>query len=157
VTGAREAAASHRRTEFKRVVIIAAGAIAAMAVAAAVLGLVPAIEAASRQGTPGTFIVGNQPCITRGCFWSGTFQPQDGGATVQHVTYNGTLPADAGGGSGVPAIYPAGGSHVVYPEHGSDAWITDLVLVVLVGGVVSFGLWLSPLGLGRGETAGAVV
>jgi hypothetical protein len=156
VAGARDAAASRRRGEFKRIVIIAAGAIAAMAIVGAALGLVPAIAAASRQGTPGTFTVGSQPCMTRGCYWSGTFQSQ-GGATVGHVTYDGTLPAGAGAGSGVPALYPAGGSHVVYPPHGSDAWITDLVLVVLVGAIVGFGLWISPVGLGRRETAGAVV
>jgi hypothetical protein len=156
VAGARDAAASRRRSELKRLVIIAAGAIAAMAVVAAALGLLPAIQAASRHGTAGTFIVGTQPCMTRGCYWSGTFQAQDG-TTVQHVTYDGTLPAGAGGGSSVPAIYPAAASHVVYPPHGSDAWITDLVLMVLVGGIVGFGLWVSPIGLDGRATAGAVV
>jgi hypothetical protein len=75
---------------------------------------------------------------------------------VQHVVYDGTLPADAGGGSSVPASEP-GGSHIVYPPHGSHAWVSDLLLMVLAGGVVGFLLWLSPLGLGSRETAGAIV
>jgi hypothetical protein len=91
-----------------------------------------------------------------GCGWSGTFR-SPGGVTVQHVTYDGTLPADAGGGSSIPAIEPAGTSHIVYPPHGSRARIDDLVLMVLVGGVVGFLLWISPLGLGEHQTAGAVV
>lgn len=138
--------------------IVGGGAIAAMAVVAAALGLVPAIEAASGQGTAGTFVVGSQVCVNHrgGCGWSGTFQSPDG-VTVQHVTYDGTLPANAGGGSSIPAIEPAGASHIVYPPHGSGAWIDDLVLMVLVGGVVGFLLWISPLGLGDHQPAGAVI
>jgi hypothetical protein len=139
-------------------VIVGAGAVAAMAVVAGALGLVPAIEAASGQGTAGTFIVGSEVCVNHrgGCGWSGTFQSPDG-VTVQHVTYDGTLPANAGGGSNIPAIEPAGASHIVYPPHGSGAWIDDLVLMVLVGAVVGFLLWISPLGLGDHQAAGAIV
>jgi hypothetical protein len=158
---ARAAAARQRRGEFKHILIITTGVLAAMAVVGAALGLVPAIEAANGQGTAGTFVVGNQQCIRPrgGCGWSGTFQSQDG-VTVQHVTYDGTLPAGAGGGSSVPAIYPSGGSHIVYPPHGSHAWVDDLVLMVLIGGGVGLFLWITPLGLGgRGgrDEVGAVV
>jgi hypothetical protein len=156
VTRISEAAADRRHREFRRFLIVAAGAIAAMAVVAAALGLVPAIEAASRQGTAGTFVPGNQPCLTNrggGCAWSGTFRSRDG-ATVQHVSYDGTLPAS---GSSVPAIYPGGSSDVVYPPHGSRAWVTDLLVMVLIGGIVGLLLWISPLGLGRSDQSGAVV
>jgi hypothetical protein len=36
-------------------------------------------------------------------------------------------------------------------------WVSDLLLMVLVGGVVGFLLWISPLGLGEHETSGAIV
>jgi hypothetical protein len=138
--------------------ILVGGTLAAMAVVAATVGLVPAIEAASGQGVAGTFVAGNKPCLMyhRGCGWSGTFRAR-GGDTVQHVTYEGTLPAGAGGGSSVPAIYPSGGSHMVYPPRGTHVWITDVVLMVIVGGVVGCLLWIMPFGLGRREPAGAVV
>jgi hypothetical protein len=163
VTRVRAAAARRRRTEFRHFIIVAAGAIAAMAIVAGALGLIPAIQASSGQGTVGTFVVGNQPCMPRrgGCAWSGTFQ-SPGGALVEHVNYDGVLPAGAGGGIGVPAIYPPGGAHVVYPPHGSHAWIADLLWMVLVGALVGFLIWISPLGSsGRGiggrRADGAVV
>src|SRR5271169_383890 len=62
LTGAWDAAARRRHREFKHLIIIAAGTLAAMAVVAAGVGLVSAIESASGQGTAGTFVVGNQPC-----------------------------------------------------------------------------------------------
>jgi hypothetical protein len=154
VTAAREAAARRRRSEFRHLIIVAAGTLAAMAVVAGAVGLVSAIESSSGQGAPGTFVVG-KPCLSTrgGCMWSGTFRSRHGG-TVQHVDYDGSLPADAGGGSSVPAIDP-GGSHIVYPPHGSHAWLSDVLLMVLVGGVVGLLLWISPLGLR--EARGAVV
>jgi hypothetical protein len=127
-----------------------------MAVVAALVGLVSAIEASSGQGAAGTFVLGNRPCISHrgGCAWSGTFRSRDGG-TVRHVAYDGTLPADAAGGSSVPAIEP-GGSHIVYPPHGSHAWVSDLLLMVLIGSIVGSLLWILPVGLGERET-GAIV
>jgi hypothetical protein len=137
--------------------IVATGAIAAMAIVAGVVGLVAAVEAAGGQGATGTFVQGNQVCVNLrfGCAWSGTFRPRSGG-TVQHVVYAGTLPAGTGPGMGVPAIQPAG-SHTVYPPHGSDRWITDLVLMIFIGGLVGFLLWLSPLGLRDRGPRGAIV
>lgn len=158
VTGAWDATARRRRGEFRHLIIIAAGTIAAMAVVAATVGLLPAIEASSGQGTAGTFVVGRQSCFMgrRGCGWSGTFQ-SPGGVTVQHVTYDGTLPAGAGSGTSIPAIEPPGASHIVYAPHGSHAWVDDLVLTLLIGAIVGLLLWLFPVGLGRSETNGAVV
>jgi hypothetical protein len=156
VAAARDAAARRRRGEFRHLVIVATGTIAAMALVAAAVGLVSAIEAANREGVAGTFVPASQPCFgSRGCVWSGTFRSGDGG-TVQHVTYDGTLPTGAGGGSSVPAIEPAG-SHIVYPPHGSHAWVSDLLLMVLAGGVVGLLLWIIPLGPGGREPGGAIV
>ena len=156
MTGARDSAARRRRGEFRHLVIVAVGAVAAMAVVASAVGLVSAIEAASGQGAAGTFVVGSHQCfVSRGCAWSGMFLPRDGSA-VQHVVYDGTLPPGTGGGSNVPAV-ESGGSHIVYPPHGSHAWVSDLLLMVLVGGVVGFLLWLSPLGLGGRQPDGAIV
>jgi hypothetical protein len=158
VTSARDAAARRHRGTARHLVIVAAGAIAAMVVVAATVGLIAAIQAASGHGSAGTFIVGNQPCLLRkgGCAWAGMFRSPNG-AIVQHVDYDGTLPAGAQGGSSVPAIYPAGGAHIVYPPHDSRAWISDLLLTVLVGGVVGSLLWIFPVGLSRRETGGVVV
>jgi hypothetical protein len=156
VTRARDAAAGLRRGELKHLIIVAAGAIAVMAVVTAATGLISAINAASGQGKAGTFIVGNQPCIARrgGCAWPGAFRSGDG--VTMNVEYVGTLPAGAGGGGSIPAIEPAGASHMVYPPHGSRAWIDDLLLVLLAGGVVGLLLWLLPVGLTGLETSGAV-
>jgi hypothetical protein len=156
VAAARDEAVHRRRGRITHLIIVAAGTSAAMAVVAAAGGLVTAIEAASGQGAAGTFVVG-KPCLfaRSGCVWSGTFRSPDG-RTMQHVRYDGTLPAHAARGSSVPAIEPAG-SHVVYPPRSSHALITDVLLMLLVGGVVGFVLWISPLGLGGKSNRGAVV
>jgi len=120
---------------------------AAMAVIAASLGLISAIQAARGQGTVGTFVVGYSSCSGRtGCVWVGTFRSPEGN-TVPDVAYQGALPPSAGPGGSVPAIEP-GGSSRVYPPH-SLRWITDLLVTVLIGGVVGFVLWISPLALRR--------
>jgi hypothetical protein len=156
VAGARDQAVRRRRGELRHLLIVAAGIVAAMAVVAGTLGLVPAIQAASGQGVAGTFVVG-QPCtFRRGCEWTGTFQSPDG-PSVQHVSYDGSLPFGAGDGSSIPAIYPGGSAHVVYPPRGSHAWIYDLFLMLLVGAAVGALLWIFPIGLGRSEPHGAVV
>jgi hypothetical protein len=152
----RDTAARRRRGEFRHVTIVVAGALAAMAVVAAMVGLVSAIEAATGHGVTGTFVAGNQSCVRRaGCAWWGTFQSPDGN-TVAHVVYRGDLPADAGPGMSFPAVQA--GSDYVYPPHGGHAWITDVLWMVLIGGVVGLFLWITPLGLGRSDAAaGAVV
>ncbi len=158
VTGAWDSAASQRRSQVRHLGIVLGGTLVAMALVAVFNGLVPAIEAANGHGTAGTFTAGSQPCISRrvGCRWSGTFRSADG-VTLRHVAYDGTLPAGDGGGSSVPAVFPGGAVHVVYPRGSSRAWITDVLVMVLVGGIVGFLLWIMPLGLGKRETPGAVV
>jgi hypothetical protein len=153
--GERDAAARLRQGEFRHIVIVAAGAVAAMAVVAAAVGLVSAIEAADGHGTAGTFTVGSQLCLRRQCPWVGSFRSLDG-ETQPHVVYSGNLPADAGPGTSLPVVEP-GGSDFVYARHDSAAWVTDVFWMVLVGGVVGLLLWIMPLGLGGRDTAGAVV
>ena len=148
----RDATARRRRLEFRHITVVLAGAMAAMAVAAASVGLVSAIDAARGQGTIGTFVLESEPCSIRiGCMYVGIFR-SPGSATVANAAYDGTLPAGASPGSRFPAIEP-GGSHRVYPPHGSLRWATDLLFMMLVGGAVGFILWVSPLGL-RGHYAG---
>jgi hypothetical protein len=146
----RDATTLRWHLEFKHITIVLAGAMAAMAVAAASVGLVSAIEAARGQGTIGTFVLEFQSCSVRtGCTYVGIFRSPDG-ATVPDVAYDATLPAGASPGDSFPAIEP-GGSHRVYPSHGSLRWVSDLLLVVFLGGVVGFMLWISPLGLRAGR------
>jgi hypothetical protein len=126
-----------------RIGLAVAGAVAVMAVVAIAFALVPAIEAARGQGTVGTFTISSRVCL-RGCAWVGTFMAR-GGQVTPGVAYQGSLPAGAGPGSSIPAIYP-GGSHVVFAPHGSLAWFGDLLLVVLIGGAMAVALWISPIG-----------
>ena len=147
---------SRRRLEFRHVTIVVAGALLAVVVVGATVGLVSAVQAAGGRGTAGTFVVGFRSCVRRGgCIWVGTFRPKDGG-TVPDVSYGGTLPVDAGPGMSFPAIDP-GGSYYVYPPHGSTTWVYDLLLMAIVGGAVGFLLWISPVGLGRRNTSEAGV
>jgi hypothetical protein len=143
----QDATAHRRRLEFRHIAIALAGAMAAMAVAAMAVGLVPAIEAARGQGTIGTFVLESQSCSIRiGCTWVGTFRSPDG-ATVPDVVYSGILPPGASPGSSFPALEP-GGSDYVYPPHDSLRWITDLLFTIFVGGAVGFTLWITLLALG---------
>jgi uncharacterized membrane protein len=151
VIRARDETARRRRLEFRHIAIVLAGTLAAMAVIAASLGLISAIEAARGQGTIGTFVVGFSSCSRRtGCTWVGTFRSPDSN-TVSDVAYEGALPASASPGDSFPAIDP-GGSSRVYPPH-SLRWVTDLLATVFIGGAVGFVLWVSPLGLRGRRTA----
>jgi hypothetical protein len=158
VTAARDALARRRRGEFRHIVVIVAGTIAAMAIVGAAIGLPAAIEASMGQGTAGTFIVGNQPpCLNRrvGCLPAGIFRSQ-AGVTVQHVAYAGSLPSFAPPGTGIPAVDP-GMSNTAYPPHVSATWVHDVVLTVLIGGIVGVLLWLFPIGTGEREKSGTIV
>jgi hypothetical protein len=148
----RDAVAGRRSREFRHITIVLAGALAAMAVIAVLVGLRSAIKAASGQGTTGTFVAGYQWCSHRtGCALVGTFRSPNG-ATVPDVIYAGVLPARGGAGMSFAAIEP-GRSDYVYPPHGSTVWISDLVFMAVIGAAVGFLLWLSPLGLRRRNTS----
>lgn len=143
---ARDIAVRRRNLQFRHIAIVVAGAAAVMAVAALAFALVPAIGAARGQGTSGTFVVGSRMC-SRGCTWVGTFDSA-GGEVVPGVAYEGSLPAGAGPGSSIPAIYP-GGYRAVFAPHGSHVWLADLLLVMFIGGAMAVALWISPIGLSR--------
>jgi hypothetical protein len=143
----RDEAALRRGLEFKHIVIALAGALAAMAVVAFLVGLVSAIDAARGDGTAGTFVVKSEVCIRRaGCTWTGTFRPPDGDS-VPALAYTDVVPPAAPRGMSIPVIEPPG-SDYVYPRHDSLRWISDLAIMVVVGGAVGFLLLISPLGLG---------
>jgi hypothetical protein len=142
----RDEAEVRRGLEFKHIVIAVAGTVVAMAVIAVCVGLVPAIEAARGQGTTGTFFVRSETCVRRGgCMWQGTFRPADGDS-VPAIANTDAVPPNAGPGTSFPVIQPAG-SRYVYPRHGSLRWLSDLLLMLVVGGAVGFVLLVSPLGL----------
>jgi uncharacterized iron-regulated membrane protein len=153
VLRSHEVSAHRRRRRLKRLAIVLGGAISAMAIAAASFGLVPAIEAALARGATGSYTVNDRVCTNgRGstfCQWLGTFQPRNGAATTG-LAYGGNLPDGDGPGSVINVRYP-GGSYV-YAIHGTHTWVQDLLIALLVGTVVGFLLWLSPLGSGDRRT-----
>jgi hypothetical protein len=135
-----------RKLERRHIGLAAAGAILVMAIVAAAFALGPALAAARGHSTDGTFLVTSQVC-NRGCVWVGSFRSA-GGQVTPDLAYQGVLPGGAGPGSSIPAILPAG-SRTAFARHGSIAWVTDLLVTLLVGGAVGFTLWLSPLPVGR--------
>jgi hypothetical protein len=144
----RAAARQRRRLELSHGGLALAGALAAMAVVAAAFTVGPAIAAARHEGRPGTFTISSEQCLRReGCTWYGTFVSRSGQVTPG-VSYDGNLPADSTPGKRIPAIFP-GGSPAVFPAHGSLYWVPAILLMLVVGAAVGFGLWVSPLGTGR--------
>jgi hypothetical protein len=151
VTRSGKQAPRRGHPEIRHLVIAILSAVAVMAVTGAALGLIPAIRAAGGNGTVGTFIVSSQPCLPHrgGCAYTGTFEARSGNV-VSHVDYVGTLPAGSAAGSGIPARYA--GYQQAYPLRGSRTWATDLVFMLLIGGVLGFLVWLLPVGLGQRRT-----
>jgi hypothetical protein len=139
-------AVNRRRLELRRVLVAVAGAVAVMAVIAVAFGLGPAIGAARGQGASGTFTVESRIC-SRGCTWVGTFESKTG-QVLSDAAYEGDLPPGARLGSSIPALYP-GGADEVFAPHGSHMWLSDLVLIVVVGGVVAVAVWISPIPIFR--------
>lgn len=82
---------------------------------------------------------------------TGNFRYADGNV-VQDVVYAGALPLDAHPGMSIPAIRP-GNSNFVYPPRGSIRWVSDLLIMVLIGCAVGFLLLASTLGLRRRNTS----
>lgn len=149
-----EDAERRRRRLRKHLMITLTGAVLAMAIVALSFGFVPAINAALGDGVTGIFVVGHQVCSSKtGCQWVGTFRAGNGAATGG-LAYGGSLPSGAGPGSSIPARYP-GGTDLVYALHGSHTWVFDLLVMVAVGAAVGAALWISPLGDGGKNPAGA--
>lgn len=139
VTRTWELASQRRHLEFRHLAIVVLSGIAAMAVIGAALGFVPAVEAASGHGATGTFVVASRRCSRKvGCVWVGTFEAR--GEVVTGVVYEGSLPADAGPGSRIPARYP--GADQAYALYGSHTWALDLIPMLLISSAVAFVAWL---------------
>jgi hypothetical protein len=140
-------AAQRRRRRLKHWLIIAFGAVVAMAITAWSFGLVSAIDAAVGGGVTGSFVVSNRVCSTKvGCEWVGTFHGANG-YVVSGLGYGGLLPTGDGPGSTITVRYP-GGSDQVYALHGSHTWVFDLLVTVVIGAAAGAALWISPLGDG---------
>jgi hypothetical protein len=147
----RAEARQRRRLELSHDGIALAGALAAMVLVAMAFALGPAIAAARGEGTPGTFTIGYEQCMRRvGCTWVGTFESRAGQVTPG-VSYDGSLPAGAQPGEGIPAVFP-GGEHAVFPPHNSHYWISAVFLMLVLGAAVGLLLWLSPIGEGKRRT-----
>jgi hypothetical protein len=140
----RERASRRRRQALVHLMIAVLGGLAVMAVAGAALGFVPAIEAATGNGTVGTYVVGSPVCGRHGCVYTGTFEARDGDV-FSHVAYEGRQAAGAAPGTRIPARYT--GYRQAYPLQGSLTWAVDLVLMLLSGSVVALLVWLLPVGL----------
>jgi hypothetical protein len=144
----RADARRRRRLELSHDGLALAGALAAMAIIAVAFAVGPAIAAARGEGTAGTFTIGYEQCVRRvGCSWLGTFVSRSG-QVRQSVTYDGNLPAGAQPGDRIPALLP-GGQDAAFPPHDSHYWVSAVLLMLVVGTAVGFGLWVSPIGEGR--------
>jgi hypothetical protein len=154
VLRSRDIAGRKRRSRLRHMAIVAAGSIVAMAITAASFGLIPAIEAAQGGGVTGSFVVSHRVCSSKtGCQWVGTFDGAHGDV-ISGLAYAGVLPAGDGPGSTIAVRYP-GGSDQVYALHGSHTWVFDLLITLVVGAAVGAALWVSPLGDGGRNAAGA--
>jgi hypothetical protein len=143
----RATAGRKRRSRRRHLAIVTAGAIVAMAIAAASFGLIPAIEAAEGGGAIGSFVVSHRVCSTKtGCQWVGTFDGAHGDV-IAGLAYGGILPAGDGPGSTIAVRYP-GGTDQVYALHGSHTWVFDLLITLVIGAAAGAALWVSPLGDG---------
>lgn len=128
--------------------IVVLSGVAAAAVVGAALGFGPAVEAASGNGTVGTFVVSGYQCPRRGaCTWVGTFEAR--GGVVNNAAYEGNLAINTQPGTRIPARYPG----QAYALHSSHTWVSDLVLMLFIGAVAGFLVWLSPLGLRERRTS----
>jgi hypothetical protein len=139
-----ELESGRRHLEFRHLMIAVVSGVAAMVVIGAALGLLPAIEAARGDGAIGTFVVSGENCARRsGCVWMGTFSGQS--EVVPNVAYQGNLEASTQPGARIPARYPGFGQ--VYALHSSHTWAWDLVIMLFLGSVIGFLVWLTPVGM----------
>ena len=92
--------------------------------------LMPAIRAGLHEGTRGFWVATGQHCERSACTWNGQFTLPDGRVVLSSAQYSGQLPAGIHAGTHLAALFP-GGSALVYPASGSDAWISLLFGLVL--------------------------
>jgi len=111
------------------------GVVSALVLFVTATRLAPAIRAGRREGTHGFWVATGQHCARSACTWNGQFKSPNGHVVLSSAQYAGQLPAGIHAGTSVAALFP-GGSALVYPASGSDAWISLL-----------FGLVLAAIGL----------
>jgi hypothetical protein len=92
-------------------------------------GLPDAIRAAAGKGIRGFWTA-----TDKGRYgWYGTFRLPDRKVLLREVGYRGPLPP-VHVGTRVPGLYSGGGA-LIYPQHGSQEWKTELIFLI-VGVVV---------------------
>jgi hypothetical protein len=105
--------------------------LALLVVIFAALGLPGAIRAASGKGLRGLWTATHE---TSKYGWHGTFQLPDGKVLLRDVGYDGALP-DVHVGTRVPGLDSGGVPPIIYSQHGSQEWKTELIFLI-VGSVV---------------------
>jgi hypothetical protein len=119
------------------------GPLAAAVLAIYAGGKLPtALDVAHGHGIHGSFTAEQFTEHHHSESWTGTFTPADHGQVIKNVRYNGDLPG-ASRGTQVAALYVNGGA---YAPNGSREWMLDLVL--LIAGLLVFGVWCLRVPLG---------
>jgi len=106
------------------------GVVSALVLFVTATRLGPAIRAGRREGAHGFWVATGQHCARSACTWNGQFKLPSGHVVLSSAQYAGQLPAGIHAGTSVAALFP-GGSALVYPASGSDAWISLLLGLVL--------------------------
>jgi hypothetical protein len=105
------------------------GVLSALVLYVTATRLTSAIRAGLREGTHGYWVATGKHCARSVCVWNGQFK-SNGHVVLSSVQYAGQLPAGVHAGTSLAALFP-GGSALVYPASGSDAWISVLIGLVL--------------------------
>jgi len=107
------------------------GVVSALVLYVTATRLMPAIRAGLREGTHGNWIATGKHCArSAACVWTGQFKAPNGHVVLSSAQYAGQLPTGVHAGTSLAALFP-GGSALVYPPSGSDAWISVLIGLVL--------------------------
>lgn len=113
----------------------------------------PGLRAARGEGIRGERIAGQCVSDKNSCTWYGEFVLPDGKVQLPRVTYTGSLGSVHPGWT-TPALNTGAGDEV-YPLHGSDRWVHDLIGVAGCLIVISFLIWRSVLVRPRRRRPGA--
>ena len=118
-----------------------AAAVAILVVAAS--HLAPGLRAARGQGIRGEWIAGQCVSDKNSCTWYGEFVLPDGKVQLPRVIYTGALTSVHPGWT-TPALNTGAGDEV-YPLHGSERWVHDVIGVAGCLIVIGFLIWRSVL------------
>jgi hypothetical protein len=102
----------------------------------------PALRAAQGHGVRGRWVATQLVCGRRdGCDWIGEFVLPNGKVQLPRVLYTGRETSVHVGWTR-PALNSGGGDEV-YPLHGSNRWVHDVIGVIGAGVVIVILAWLS--------------